>query len=187
MLIDPGFGIEMAALTASWIEALTERQTVGRHVEAACGEVDVGQLVDTLGVRLGDEHVFRCAPVESDLPERAVKPSPRSCTSARAPIGRSTCRGRRGCCARRSRCRPSPNCPTIRRGSSSGASVRHRVANARMGPSASSANGGARDSETDLVRDYYRVETIDGARFWLFRDAPAEQGGRWWLHGIGEA
>ena len=43
------------------------------------------------------------------------------------------------------------------------------------------------DDEAGLVRDYYRVETQAGDRFWLFRDAPAAQGGRWWLHGIGEA
>ena len=43
------------------------------------------------------------------------------------------------------------------------------------------------DSETNLIRDYYRVETSDGARYWIFRDAPAEQGGGWWLHGVGEA
>jgi hypothetical protein len=40
------------------------------------------------------------------------------------------------------------------------------------------------DAETQLVRDYYRIETEDGARYWLFRDAPAVDGGRWWLHGM---
>ena len=35
VVIDPGFGIETASLTASWVEALPERQTVGRHL--ACG------------------------------------------------------------------------------------------------------------------------------------------------------
>jgi protein ImuB len=40
---------------------------------------------------------------------------------------------------------------------------------------------------TDQIRDYYRVEDQDGARFWLFRaglygagDAPP----KWWLHGL---
>ena len=35
VLVEPGFGIEEATLTASWIEALTERQTVGAHVAEA--------------------------------------------------------------------------------------------------------------------------------------------------------
>jgi protein ImuB len=56
VLVDPGFGIETASLTGSWVEAVTERQTVGRHVGAdgadVDADVDVSQLVDTLGVRL---------------------------------------------------------------------------------------------------------------------------------------
>ena len=31
------------------------------------------------------------------------------------------------------------------------------------------------EGETQLVRDYYRVETADGSRYWLFRDGPAGQ------------
>ena len=65
--------IEEATLTASWIEALTERQTVGSHVVEAGSEVDVSQLVDTLRVRLGNERVFRLSPVESDIPERSAR------------------------------------------------------------------------------------------------------------------
>src|SRR6202042_1242673 len=53
VLVDPGFGIETATLTASWVEALSERQTVGRHVSGDNPEADVGRLVDTLGLRLG--------------------------------------------------------------------------------------------------------------------------------------
>jgi protein ImuB len=72
-VIDPGFGIETATLTASWVEALPERQTVGRHLRADGTHVDVSQLVDTLGVRLGSNNVFRLAPVENALPERAMR------------------------------------------------------------------------------------------------------------------
>jgi protein ImuB len=36
----------------------------------------------------------------------------------------------------------------------------------------------------DVRRDYYRVETGEGSRFWLFRDLTAE--GTWFLHGIFE-
>ncbi len=73
VLVEPGFGIEEATLTASWVEALTERQTVGAHVAEPGAEVDVSQLVDTLRVRLGNERVFRLAPVESDIPERSMR------------------------------------------------------------------------------------------------------------------
>jgi protein ImuB len=75
-VIDPGFGIELASLTASWVEALAEKQTIGRHVAEDGSQVDVSQLVDTLALRLGPENVFRLAPVESNLPERAVRRVP---------------------------------------------------------------------------------------------------------------
>ena len=39
----------------------------------AGSEVDVSQLVDTLRVRLGNQRVFRLAPVESDIPERSAR------------------------------------------------------------------------------------------------------------------
>jgi protein ImuB len=65
VLVDPSFGIEAARLTASWTEALAERQTIGRHIGAEGSDVDVSQLVDTLGVRLGPNNVFRFVPVES--------------------------------------------------------------------------------------------------------------------------
>ncbi|MGA0598278.1 hypothetical protein ACO2SS_24670, partial [Enterovirga sp. CN4-39] len=39
------------------------------------------------------------------------------------------------------------------------------------------------DAETAALRDYYRVEDEKGRRFWLFRNAPAPEGTRWWLHG----
>ncbi len=42
------------------------------------------------------------------------------------------------------------------------------------------------EDEADLIRDYYRVETADGRRFWIFR--AGLHGGarppRWYLHGF---
>jgi hypothetical protein len=39
-------------------------------------DVDVGELVDKLRIKLGAERVFRMTPVESDVPERASKRVP---------------------------------------------------------------------------------------------------------------
>ena len=64
--------------------------------------------------------------------------------------------------------------------------IRHNVVKAD-GPERIHGEWWASDQEIGLQRDYYRVENMHGERFWLFRDAPADQGGRWWLHGIGEA
>ena len=40
--------------------------------------------------------------------------------------------------------------------------------------------------ETDLVRDYYRVEDIGGGRFWMFRTGlnTGRSAARWFLHGL---
>ena len=64
--------------------------------------------------------------------------------------------------------------------------ARHRVAKAD-GPERITGEWWLSDKETTLIRDYYRVETADGTRYWLFRDGPTEEGGGWWLHGVGEA
>jgi protein ImuB len=64
--------------------------------------------------------------------------------------------------------------------------VRYRVAQAD-GPERVHGEWLVSDEDAGLVHDYYRVETPAGDRFWLFRDAPASEGGRWWLHGLGAA
>jgi protein ImuB len=62
---------------------------------------------------------------------------------------------------------------------------RHRVRRAD-GPERILGEWWKSESEIELTRDYFRVETEDGARFWLFRDGAANDG-HWWLHGIGDA
>jgi protein ImuB len=104
----------------------------------------------------------------------------------KAWIGQKTCRVRRGFSCARKKIEALAELPDhpprlfIWRG------ARHRVAKAD-GPERVHREWWRSDSETKLIRDYYRVETTDGARYWIFRDAPAEQGGGWWLHGVGEA
>jgi protein ImuB len=183
--IDPGFGIETATLTASWVEALTERQTLGRHVGDGHGEVDVSQLVDTLGVRLGQNNVFRLAPVESNLPERtarrvsALKPAHGLDWPKNLPRPARLL-------ARPEKIEAVAALPDSPPRFFMWRNIRHRVAKAD-GPERIHGEWWISESETNLVRDYYRVETSDGTRYWLFRDAPAEQGGGWWLHGVGDA
>ena len=64
--------------------------------------------------------------------------------------------------------------------------VRHRVVKAD-GPERILGEWWVSDADIGMQRGYYRVENASGERFWLFRDAPADEGGRWWLHGLGEA
>lgn len=183
--VDPGFGIEEAWLAASRTERLSARQVAAFR---AAGEPDpeaMGELVDRLALRLGPGRLFRAAPVESEWPERSVAriaplapgsgltwppdlprpgrlvdPPERVAAIAAlpdAPPALFTWRGRR--------------C---------------RVARAD-GPERVFGEWWRSDAEVSAQRDYYRVEDPEGARYWLFRDAPAAEGGRWWLHGLGEA
>jgi protein ImuB len=185
VVIDPGFGIESANLTASWVEAITERQTVGRRLHDEGSDVDITQLVDTLGVRLGQNNIFRLAPVESALPERGVKR-----VSALHPAKGSSWPTNLPRPARLfehpEKVEAVAELPDHPPRLFIWRNVRHRIAKAD-GPERIHGEWWMSERETQSVRDYYRVETADGSRYWLFRDAPAEQGGGWWLHGVGEA
>jgi protein ImuB len=185
VVIDPGLGIEEASITASWVEALAERQTVGRHIAEDGSQVDVSQLVDTLGVRLGAKNVYRLAPVESALPERAAKrvSALKSLNDLEWP--KNLPRPAR-LFVRPEKIEAVAELPDHPPRLFVWRKQRHRVKKAD-GPERIHGEWWVSEAETRLVRDYYRVETADGMRYWLFRDAPAEQGGSWWLHGVGDA
>lgn len=142
-------------------------------------------LVDTLGVRLGPERVFRLVPVESDVPERALKraavaakpdgaqwpdnlPRPARLVSPPEPVMAVA---------------QLPDAPPMffvwRK-------KRYRIRKAD-GPERILGEWRKSDADIAMRRDYYRVEAVSGERFWLFRDAPPEEGGRWFLHGLGDA
>jgi protein ImuB len=180
--IDPGFGIEEALLIASRVEPLHEAQIEARGISASEEELDIAPLVDRLGARVGAARVYRLAPVESRVPERAMR---------RIPALAPPC----GVVWPESLPRPArlldppeevvatallPDHPprffVWRR-------VRHRIVKAD-GPERITGEWWKDDAERLTARDYYRVESDRGARFWLFRDAPTSEGGRWWLHGL---
>ncbi|ACL60002.1 conserved hypothetical protein [Methylobacterium nodulans ORS 2060] len=183
--VDPGFGIEEASLAASRTEPLSARQIAAF---AADGEPDpeaMGELVDRLAARLGPGRLFRAAPVESEWPERSVRRvaplAPASGLTWPAGLPRP---GRLVDPPERidaiAELPDAPPALFVWR------ARRCRVARAD-GPERVFGEWWRSDAEVSAVRDYYRVEDRTGARYWLFRDAPAAEGGRWWLHGLGEA
>lgn len=182
-LVDPGFGIEAAILVASKVEPLSAHQVEAQDFRSGeATAVDLSRLVDRLGARLGPRHVYRLQPVESHVPERSVKKVP-----ALAPL---TGQVWPDTLPRPSRLLEHPELVTAtallpdhppaffiwRR-------VRHRVIKAD-GPERITGEWWRGGQGDFALRDYYRVEDETGARFWLFRDAPAGQSARWWLHGI---
>jgi protein ImuB len=165
VLVDPGFGIEEATLTASWIEALTEKQIEGAHVAKPGESPDVGdlsELPERTAKRVPAMAAAKGVNWPDDLPRPSRLLTPPELVNALAEIPDA-----------------APRIFVWRK-------VRHRIVKAD-GPERILGEWWLSDEEISLQRDYYRVENMQGERFWLFRDAPAEQGGRWWLHGIGEA
>lgn len=186
--VDPGFGIEVIALEAEAVAPLAAPQT--QLVSAGDATRQLAAVVDTLSNRLGAERVSRVAPYASHVPERSVRrvpplpvkqPSwvndpaaPRPIRLLRRPEEISVIA-------------PVPDDPPIR---FSWRGVAHRV-RAAAGPERIAAEWwrGKRSSgrpETDLIRDYYRVEDSDGARFWIFRSGlhAEDHTPRWYLHGL---
>src|SRR3984893_3546269 len=78
--VDPGFGIEIMRLAATLAEPLAPKQTIPSFTEEP--EADVSGLIDTLANRVGEQRLYRFAPVASDVPERSVQriasPAPRT-------------------------------------------------------------------------------------------------------------
>ena len=58
------------SLTATLAEPLAPKQVVSSLTDAP--DVDVSDLIDTLANRVGDQRLYRFAPVASDVPERCV-------------------------------------------------------------------------------------------------------------------
>ena len=142
-------------------------------------------LIDTLANRVGEQQLYRVAPVASDVPERSVRRSRRR-RPRPARLGRTLGRGPRACCqARADRdARLLPDHPPV---SFTWRGVRRRVKRAD-GPERVFGEWWKRDAELAAVRDYFRVEDEAGERFWIYRAGDGEDAAtgshRWFLHGI---
>jgi protein ImuB len=182
--VDPGFGVETMTLSAPLAEPLDTRQIAAGFADVAGG--DIALLVDTLANRLGAHRLYRAAPVESDIPERAVRtvaplaptlgavwPTelPRPVRLLDPPEEVQTL----------AELPDHPPRQFIWRGR------RHPVRHAD-GPERVFGEWWRREAETTAVRDYFAVEDEAGTRFWLFRSGDGsdrETGSyRWFLHGL---
>ncbi len=180
--VDPGFGIDEVLIVASRVEPLTDIQLQARGIDAEDPEPDVGPLVDRLAARVGESKVFRLVPVESHVPERSARRVPALAPASGLTWPEDLVRPARifDPPERVDAMAVVPDYPPVffvwRR-------VRHRVLNAD-GPERITGEWWKSEGEVSSFRDYYRVETDRNARVWLFRDAPAAEGGRWWIHGL---
>jgi protein ImuB len=181
--IDPGLGIEAMHMVVPHSEALAA-SAAGSLVPADRHAGDLAPAVDQLIGRAGEAAVFRMAPHESDVPERAVGKVGPLAEPGRWPRWKRPVRmlGR-----------PErlihvvallPDHPPRRftwRG------VPYQVV-AGDGPERIHGEWWRSDSELWAVRDYFRVEVESGERFWLFRrgDGVEPETGdmSWYIHGL---
>ena len=190
--IDPGFGIDCAALHAERVEPLAPSQLSLTGDGKRQGGLDL--LVDRLRARLGARAVCRLESVARHRPEkaeRAVTPG-REREPEPWPAGPATPQQPQRPFRLFDRPEPVdvmaevPDGPpllfTWRR-------VRRRVTRAagpeRIEPEWWAGAGG----QGEAVRDYYRIEDADGRRYWLYRaglygEAGAGTSPRWYVHGL---
>jgi protein ImuB len=186
--IDPGFGIELMRLAVPLAEPLAPKQMISSLTEEL--EVDVSHLIDTLANRVGEQRLYRFAPVASDVPERSVQkiaptapktgetwpdlwpyhwPRPARLLPRPEPIETLAL---------------LPDHPPV---SFTWRGIRHRVKCAD-GPERVFGEWWKHDAELIAVRDYFRVEDEAGERFWIYRSGDGEDtttgSQRWFLHGI---
>lgn len=188
--VDPGFGIESVTIAAYAVEPVGGRQIRIDAGANAAIEDGLAPLVDRLANRLGPAAVWRAAPVESHVPERAVGREPAlGVPDAQArPWDREVPR------PIRLFQRPEPleqvvalmpdDPPVQFRWRGRLHRVRRAEGPERIGEEWWKADIG--DVSVSHIRDYYRVEDAEGGRFWLFR-AGLYRGGepaKWWLHGL---
>jgi protein ImuB len=181
--IDPGFGVEAIALTATGTEILAPSQR-GMAREAA----DFSRPINTALNRLGSEKFFRAAPHATHVPEFAVRRLPVSLPPA--PWGKPRHKRPIKLLARPApitAVAPVPDDPPVL---FSWRGKIFRIARA-TGPERIAREWWRHGHdntrpETEQIRDYYEVEDAAGARFWLFR--AGMHGGaapvRWFLHGF---
>jgi protein ImuB len=188
--VDPGFGIEVVTLTAEAVEPTSGRQARLDQAREATVEEGLAPLVDRLTNRLGEDRVWRAAPLESHVPELAVgRARPLTRATETRVWDRATPR------PTRLFRRPEPvesvmaltpdDPPSQFRWRGQVHRVRRAEGPERIGEEW--WKGPIEAVGVGHVRDYYRVEDEAGARFWLFRaglyDDPAAPP-KWWMHGL---
>lgn len=177
--VDPGFGIEAATLACPLAAPLPPGQ---QGSDAGPG---LAETVDRLAARLGEVAVFRLAPRAAAFPEASVVRAPplaRVAGGWPAHLPRPTRLVEPP--ERVEAIAMLPDRPPVMfvwRGR------RHRV-RAADGPERMHGQWWHGPEEAGAVRDYFLVEDMDGARFWLFRRGdgadPATGDFSWHLHGL---
>jgi len=185
---DPGFGYDMLRLSALVVERMDEVQAgLARDDHAA----ELSHLIDRLSARFGSSRVTRPVPRDTHIPEFAeqmVQAQSKDDALAVAPIEQDSLSPARPI---RMFARPEeitataevPDGPPVR---FRWRHVMHDVV-AFEGPERIAMEWWRDAQGRVLTRDYFRVESKQGMRAWLYRDGlygEAQHPPRWFLHGL---
>lgn len=184
--IDAPFGVDMVALNVIAADLLKPaQQSLDAQHERGVRQSSLNQLVDRIANRFGPQHMLRSAEHESHLPER------REChISMLRSKPAQTERAPPATASRPFRLFDRPEPIEVMAEVPDGPPMRfrwrrrlHAVMRAE-GPERIAAEWWRDDAR---LRDYYRVENTDGARFWLYREGRYEEPEgppRWFMHGL---
>jgi protein ImuB len=185
--LDPGFGFDLIRLQTLLAEE-TRPATISFDSNENARR-QVAFLVDRLSARFGEHRVQRFVPQTTHIPEAQAIAVP-----AQDGVGQQTWHLKR-----------RPNDPPRRplRLLQKPEAISVPLSEVPDGPpvrfcwrrtelQVTRAEGPERIAmewwrKEGLTRDYFRVETKDGQRFWLYRDGPYQQNGfasRWYLQGL---
>jgi protein ImuB len=196
---DPGFGFDLIRLSVIVAEPLALRQTAFAGPDD--GE-DVSALIDRLGARVGFCCVLRVVAHDTHIPEFAALEIPANkAPESRAVTWRAVSATREETCDPEDSLAPLrpiklfarpepieamaevPDGPPVR---FRWRHVLHEVAVAE-GPERLAMEWWRDAAGAALTRDYFRIESREGARFWVFREglyARETRAPRWYLHGL---
>jgi protein ImuB len=195
--LDPEFGFDAFALTASWCEALGAAQK--SLVDEPDGEGELAKLVDRLSVKLGSERVLRPQPVASHVPERANRwveavSSSRGAQRRGDPALDCFPRIKSGVAMTRPHhLLDRPEAIAVVYATPEGLPRRfvwRRLVHdlARVEGPERIAPEWWRERSAKRLRDYYRVEDGEGRRYWIFREGVIGDGRggapNWFIHGL---
>jgi len=202
--VDPGFGFDVVRLAALATERCEPAQT---GLAAPDHALELAHLIDRLGARFGSRRVARLVPQDTHIPEFAVM----AVGAARAvgqslpsPLwGGSTAGAQRRRAGGGSAVdsliptrpirlfeRPEPitaiaEVPDGPPAQFTWRHVRHVVIHAE-GPERIAMEWWRDEMGHVLKRDYFRVESREGLRVWLYREwlSDPQQPARWYAHGV---
>jgi protein ImuB len=194
---DPGFGYDMVRLAA----LVTERCDPAQTGFAAPNDAEeLAHLIDRLGARFGLRRVTRLVPQDTHIPEYAVVAVPAHAAKGMQPAPPSIEQDSLAP-VRPLRLLSKPQAITVVDEVPDGPPVRfrwqqewreawqqewHKVA-LFEGPERIAMEWWRTDHGEQSERDYFRVETEAGARFWIYREGlyqSEKPKPRWYVHGL---